>query len=129
MLAYSDYTKPFVLNIDTGGDGLGAVLYQEQDDKECVIAYASLGLRVSECNYPAHKPEFLALKEAVCDKFHDYMYVSKFTVRTDNNHLTYVLTTTILDATGHRWFAALSGYTVRLQLFFGIQSWRENPRC
>ena len=30
---------------------------------------------------------------------------------TDNNPLTYVLTTTKLDPTGHRWVAALSNYT------------------
>ena len=60
-----------MLNIDASGDGLGAVLYQEQDGIEYVIAYASRGLRTSECNYPVHKLEFLALKWAVCDKFHD----------------------------------------------------------
>ena len=39
---------------------------------------------------------------------------SKFTVRTDNNPLTYVLTTAKLDATGHHWFVALSSYNVSL---------------
>ena len=103
-----------MLNTDASGDGLGAVLYQEHDGKEHVIAYASRGLRASECNYPAHKLEFLALKWAVCDKFNDYLYGRKFTVRTDNNPLTYVLTTAKLDATGHRWLAALSGYNFSL---------------
>ena len=88
VLAYADYSKPFVINIDASGDGLGAVLYQEQDGLERVIAYASRGLGASESNYPAHKLEFLALKWAVCDKFHDYLYGNKFTVRTDNNPLT-----------------------------------------
>ena len=114
VLAYTDYSKPFMLNIDASGDGLGAVLYQEHDGVEHVIAYASRGLRASECNYPAHKLEFLALKWAVCDKFNDYLYGSKFTVRTDNNPLTYVLTTAKLDATGHRWLAALSSYNFSL---------------
>ena len=59
MLAYSDYTEPFVLNIDTSGDGLCAFLYQEQGGKKCVIEEASRGLRASERNYPAHKLEFL----------------------------------------------------------------------
>ena len=105
VLAYADYSKEFILNIDASGDGLGAVLYQETDGIEHVIAYASRGLRANECNYPAHKLEFLALKWAVTDKFHDYLYGNKFQVRTDNNPLTYVLTTAKLDATGHRWLA------------------------
>ena len=86
MLAYADYSKPFMLNIDASGDGLGGVLYQEQDGIAQVIA--SRGLRASESSYPAHKLEFLALKWAVCDKFHDYLFGNKFTVRTDNNLLT-----------------------------------------
>ena len=36
-------------------------------------------------------------------------------VRTDNNPLTYVLTTAKLDSTGHRWLAALSSYNFQLQ--------------
>lgn len=110
ILAYADYKLPFLLNIDASGDGLGAVLYQLQNGHERVIAYASRGLRASERNYPAHKLEFLCLKWAVCDKLHDYLYGSEFEVRTDNNPLTYVLSTAKLDATGHRWVAALSCY-------------------
>ena len=40
-----------------------------------------------------------------------YLYGSEFQAFTDNNLLTYVLTTAKLDATGHRWVAALSNYT------------------
>ena len=112
VLAYADYSRPFILNVDASGDGLGAVLYQEQEGIERVVAYASRGLRANECNYPAHKLEFLALKWAVCD---DYLYGNKFMVRTDNNPLTYVLTTAKLDATGHRWLATLSSYNFQLQ--------------
>ena len=49
VLAYTDYSMPFLLNIDASGDGLGAVLYQEHDGIEHVIAYASRGLPASEC--------------------------------------------------------------------------------
>ena len=65
ILAYADFSKPFVLHTDASGDGLGAVLYQEQNSVKKVIAYASRGLRNSERNYPAHKLEFLCLKWAV----------------------------------------------------------------
>ena len=38
------------------------------------IAYASRTLSKSERNYDAHKLEFLALKWAVTDRFHEYLY-------------------------------------------------------
>lgn len=70
---------------------------------------------MNEHNYPAHKLEFLALKWAVVDKFRDYLYGNKFEVRTDNNPLTYILTTAKLDATSHRWLAALSSFNFSLR--------------
>ena len=83
-------------------DGLGAVLYQYQDNQRRVIAYASRSLSPSERNYPTYKLEFLALKWAITDKFHEYLYGAEFQEFTDNNPLTYVLITAKLDATGHR---------------------------
>ena len=114
ILAYADYNLPFILHVDASGSGLGAVLYQEQQGKRRVIAYASRGLNSAEKNYPAHKREFLALKWAIVDKFHDYLYMNKCQVFTDSNPLTYILTTAKLDATGHRWLASLSSYDFSL---------------
>ena len=68
----------------------------------------------SEKRYPAHKLEFLALKWAVTDQFHEYLYGGTFDVYTDNNPLTYVLTSAKLDATGQRWIAKLANYTFQL---------------
>ena len=115
VLAYADFKKPFIIHTDASLEGLGAILYQEQEGKERVIAYASRGLRNSEKNYPAHKLEFLCLKWAVTDKFHDYLYGNTFTVCTDNNPLTYVLSSAKLDATGHRWLASLGTYNFQLK--------------
>ena len=101
ILAYPDYQLPFTLHTDSSTDGLGAVLYQKQNGKQRVIAYASRSVSKAESNYPAHKLEFLALKWAVCEKFHEYLYGTKpFEVFTDNNPLTYVLTSAKLDACG-----------------------------
>ena len=110
VLAYADFKAPFILHTDASGDGLGAVLYQVQEGKQRVTAYASRSLSRSERNYPVHKLEFLALKWAITDKFHAYLYGSQFQVYTDNNPPTYVLTTAKLDGTGYRWVAALSNY-------------------
>ena len=110
VLGFADYTKPFKLYTDASMEGLSAVLYQEQDGKDRVIAYASRRLKPSEKNYPVHKQEFLALKWAVTEKFSDYLLGSVFTAYTDNNPLTYVLGSAKLDAAGHRWVAELANY-------------------
>ncbi|MCG8031861.1 MAG: hypothetical protein JAZ03_06765, partial [Candidatus Thiodiazotropha taylori] len=115
VLAYADYSRPFELHTDASINGLGAVLYQEQDGKKRVVAYASKSLKQSEKNYPAHKLEFLALKWAVVEKFHDYLYGSKFEAVTDNNPLTYIFTTAKLDATGQRWVASLANYSFSIR--------------
>ena len=110
VLAFADYSLPFIVHTDASLKGLGAVLYQEKQGQKHVIAYASRSLRNFEKNYPAHKAEFLALKWALSDKFRDYLYGHEFTVYTDNNQLTYILTTAKLDATGHRWLAELAQF-------------------
>ncbi|KAG1939020.1 interleukin-1 receptor accessory protein-like 1-A [Pimephales promelas] len=115
VLGFANPKLPYILHTDASILGLGAVLYQEQNDQLRVIAYASRGLSQSESRYPAHKLEFLALKWSVTEKFHDYLYGADFTVVTDNNPLTYVLTSAKLDATSHRWLAALSTYSFKMQ--------------
>ena len=122
ILGYAQYGKSFILHTDASHEGLGAVLYQEQQGHKRVIAYASRGLSQSERNYAAHKLEFLALKWAIVDKFHDYLYGSEFVVFTDNNPITYVLTSAKLDATGHRWLAALSAYNFSIKYRTGGSS-------
>lgn len=48
-------------------------------------------------------------------KFHYYLYGARFMVRTDNSLLIYILTAAKLNATGHRWLAALSTYNFSVQ--------------
>ena len=123
ILAYPNYQLPFTLHTDSSTDGLGAVLYQKQDGKMRVIAYASRSVSKAEANYPAHKLEFLALKWAVCEKFHEYLYGSKqFEVFTDNNPLTYVLTSAKLDACGQRWVAKLANYNFSIKYKCGVSN-------
>ena len=114
ILAYANYTKPFKLHTDASEHGLGAVLYQKQDDNmECVIVYASRTLSKPKRNYDTHKLEFLALKWSITEIFHEYLYGGHFEVYTDNNPLTYILTTAKLDATGQRWVASPANYNLK----------------
>jgi hypothetical protein len=110
ILAVPDPSLPYELHVDSSSHSLGAVLYQNVDGLPHVIAYASRTLKPAEQRYATHKREFLALKWAVTEQFHEYLYGAKCTVYTDNNPLTYILTTAQLDATGHRWLANLAAY-------------------
>ena len=102
ILAFADYTKPFLLETDASKDGLGAVLSQKQADGWYhPIAYGSRALTPHEKNYHSTKLKFLALKWAVMEHFKEYLLYQSFLVRTDNNPLTYIMSTPNLDATGH----------------------------
>ena len=54
ILAFPDYKLPFILHTDSSTEGLGAVLYQKQEGKLRVIAYASRSVTKTESNYPTH---------------------------------------------------------------------------
>lgn len=86
VLAFADPTKPYELHVDASFKGLGAVLYQLQEGDLRPVAFASRKLSQAEKRYPIHQ------------------------LRTDNNPLTYVLSTAKLNAVGHRWLAALFTY-------------------
>ena len=68
-----------------------------------------------EKNYHSTKLEFLALKWAVMEHFKEYLLYQPFLVKTDNNPLTYIMTTPNLDATGHWWVSALAKYNFQLE--------------
>ena len=48
------------------------------------------------------------------DRFHEYLYGGHFEVYTDNNPLTYVLTTAKLDVRGQSWIASLANYNFKI---------------
>ena len=103
VLVFADFRKPFRLETDASGEGLGAVLLQESDDGHYhPVAFASRELKGGEPKYHSSKLKFLALKWAMTEQFREYLQYQPFTVRTDNNPLTYILTTPNLDALGHR---------------------------
>ena len=107
--------------MDASGKGLGAVLSQKQSNGQYhPIAYASCIMNETEQRYPSNKQEFLALKWAVTEQFHEYLSPygknrNEFVVRTDNNPLTYIFSTANLYAAGQRWVAHLTSYNFALE--------------
>ena len=106
ILSFPDFNKPFLLEMYASGRGLGAVLSQKQaDGRYHPITYASRVMNETEQRYHSNKQEFLALKWAVTEQFHEYLSPygknqNEFLVRTDNNLLTYIFSSANLDAAG-----------------------------
>ena len=123
MLAFADYTKDFLLETDASKEGLGAVLSQKQEDG-CfhLVDFGSQVLTTHEENYHSTKLEFLVLKWAVTEHFKEYLLYQPFLVRTDNNPLTYIMSTPNVDAIGHHWVNALAKYNFWLE----YQKGRDN---
>ena len=108
--------KDFLLKTDASKEGLGAVLSQKQADGHYrPVAYGSRALTAHEKNYHSTKLEFLAYKWAITEHFKEYLLYQPFLVRTDNNPLTYIMTTPNLGATGHQWVGALAKFNFWLE--------------
>ena len=118
----------FLLETDASGKGLGTVLSQRQSDgRYHPIAYASRIMTETERRYHSNKQEFLALKWAVTEQFHEYLSPygknrNEFVVHPDNNPLTYIFSSANLDAAGQRWVAQLASYNFALE----YQKGKEN---
>lgn len=121
LLAHPDFKRPFLLSTDASCNGLGAVLSQVPVGGSMArpIAFASKSLTYAQSKYPAHRLEFFAMKWAICDKFSHWLRGHPFTVWTDNNPLTYILTKPKLDACEQRWVAKLAPYEFDIQYIPG----------
>lgn len=124
VLAHPDFHRPFLLSTDASLDGFGAVLSQipEAETKPRPVAFASKTLSKAQSNYPAHRLEFYALKWAVCDKFAHWLKGTKFTVLTDNNPLTYIMSKPKLDACEQRWVSKLAPFDFDLRYIPGTKN-------
>ena len=121
IMSFPDFNKLFLLETDASGRGLGAVLSQKQADGQYhLITYASRVMNETEQRYHSNKQEFLALKWAVTEQFHEYLSPygknrNEFVVHTDNNPLTYIFSSANLNAAGQRWVAHLTSYNFSLE--------------
>ena len=121
ILAFPDFNKPFLLETDASRRGLGAVLSQKQaDGRYHPMTYASHMMNDTEQRYHSNKQEFLALKWAITEQFHEYLLPywknrNEFVVHTDNNPLTNIFSSANLDAAGQWWVVHLTSYNFSLE--------------
>ena len=107
VLAYPDFSEPFVLETDASGAGLGAVLAQRQEDNSIKpIAYASRSLQPHEKNYGITELEGLGVVWAV-KHFRPYLYGHTCDVYTDHAALTSLLNTPQPSGKLARWGMAI----------------------
>ena len=115
VLAYPDLNKEYLLKTDASKLGLGAVLSQKQSDgRYHPVAFRSRALHGAEVNYHSTKLKFLAMKWSI-KHFQTYLLGHRFKVHTDNNPLTFFLTSPNMDVMKQRWINELAKYDFSLK--------------
>uniref|UniRef100_A0A2N9J7H4 Chromo domain-containing protein n=1 Tax=Fagus sylvatica TaxID=28930 RepID=A0A2N9J7H4_FAGSY len=105
VLALPDFTKPFIVECDASGTGIGGVLMQNQKP----IAFISQALQGRNLAMSTYDKEMLALVLAV-QKWRPYLMGRKFIVRTDHKSLKYLWEQKITTIAQQRWLSKLMGY-------------------
>lgn len=114
ILTFPQPDKPFILDTDASKEGLGAVLSQDIDGQEPVIAYFSKSLSKAERNYCVTRKELLAIVKAV-EHFHPYLYGRKFVLRTDHASLSWLLNFKNPEGQVARWIQRLQEYDMEIR--------------
>ena len=89
VLAFPDFSLPFILTTDASKVAVVAVLSEVQNAVERPIAFASRQKNKAEQSYTASESEMLALVWAT-KFFRCYLHGRKFLARTDHSALTYL---------------------------------------
>ena len=115
VLTYPDPNKEYLLEMDASKLGQGSVLSQKQSDGWYhLVAFRSRALHEVEVNYHSTKLKFLAMKWSI-KHFQTYLLGHCFKVHTDNNPLTYFLTSPNMNAMKQRWINKLVKYDFSLE--------------
>ena len=109
ILAFPDFTQPFLLDTDASHFGIGAVLSQVIAGKEKVIAYASRTLSKAERKYCVTRKELLAMVIFI-QHFRPYLLGRQFTLRTDHSALKWLQTLKEPEGQLARWLEQLQEY-------------------
>ena len=91
ILKYPDFDQPFILKTDASTKALGAVLCQEVEGKNHIIAYWSKTLSDTQKKYTITELKCLAVIDAI-NHFRHYLEGGvRFTVQTDHQALKWLM--------------------------------------
>ena len=114
ILAYPQISEPFILDTDASNYAIGAVLSQNQDGDERVIAYASRTLSKPEQNYCVTRRELLAIVNFL-KHFRHYLYGQEVLVRTDHGALRWLLNFKNPEGQIARWLEVITQYRLTIK--------------
>lgn len=117
MLALPDFTKPFVVECDASGSGIGVVLMQDSRP----IAFFSRTLKGSNLARSTYEKEMIALIAAV-QKWRPYLLGNKFIIRTDQKSIRHLLEQTITTEAQQKWLVKLLGYDFKIEYKKGLEN-------
>ena len=105
----------FILDTDFAQTQIGAVLSQEQDGREIVIAYGSKKLSKSQQNWPSTKGELFAGMYFMLKYQYYLKFGPTFLWRTDNSALKYVETMTCPSGIIERWLTTIADFDFQVE--------------
>ena len=114
ILAYPNYSEPYILQTDASRDSVGMVLAQIQDSSERVIAYAGKRLSPNEKNYNTTEIEALAVIEGL-KHFDPYLRGNHVTIVTDHSALVWLLAQKEPKGRIARWIAYLQQFDYSIE--------------
>lgn len=117
VLALPDFSKPFVVECDAFGLGVGAVLMQNQ----MPIAFHGQALKGKALTLSTYEKELLALV-VVVKKWRPYLLGRLFVTKIDHQSLKYLLEQKIWTLAQQKWITKLFGYAFIVEYKHGKEN-------